>query len=436
MKKLKYLFTILIATIILGCSSNVEENTENENKNYFGYSTTWDFSVSNTNCGTNNSGAVKYYTYNYNTIDQENQSVTCSAYLEYLNPANTSDTVQIDIVIIDCHGTISSNSEAPSKCKYASFSVKEIEDELVYQRIPDDCKIKALLIAPDYLGYGASADKTHPYMITNLCARNIIDSVLSVMNNQSAFKIQLKNGYKSYVIGYSQGGQTSLGTMCAVENYIPSGLKSTINLQKCYSGAGPHDLPATMESFLSKGPDGNGIVYPNLIYLVVKGIMSAGYKCMEGYKLEDFFTNEFLASGIKDGLDVKNINLASKINEFLYFQDLNKLITPDLQNPNSKLHKDLKKALSYNSLASGWTVTKPVYVYHHKDDDMVPSVNIEKVKTGIAKGNNLVECKVVTDDTGKDPTDVFDFIHVRAAPEFYTSSGQDLIKSLYPKSKN
>ena len=71
--------------------------------------------------------------------------------------------------------------------------------------------------------------------------------------------------------------------------------------------------------------------------------------------MEDFFTDTFLQSNIKKGLDDKLINLVSLKDEFMQFQDLDELITADLQNPNSKLYKDLKKALSLNSLASGWT---------------------------------------------------------------------------------
>ena len=89
-----------------------------------------------------------------------------------------------------------------------------------------------------------------------------------------------------------------------------------------------------MENFLNKGEDGNGIVFPNLIYLVIKGVLSADYECMRGYELADFFTDEFLNSRIKAGIDAKEISISSLALEFNNFQDLNRLVKPELLNRN------------------------------------------------------------------------------------------------------
>lgn len=413
---------------VTGCSNTTEtpsgtDNTEihsstenNETqKNYFDYGENWNFDVTIESPTTKNN--VKQYVYNYSTVDQQNNTVTCSALLEYPKPVSGSAVVQIDCVIIDCHGTISSNSEAPSVHGGASFSAADLKN---YGK-------NALIIAPDYLGYGASVSKVHPYMVTDLCARNIIDSVVAVLQNPSSFGYSLKSGYKSYVIGYSQGGQTSLGTFRAIENYIPTAYKNLINLEKCYSGAGPHDLPATMENFLNKGEDGNGIVFPNLIYLVIKGVLSADYECMRGYELADFFTDEFLNSRIKAGIDAKEISISSLALEFNNFQDLNRLVKPELLNPGSEIYKNLKNALSQNSLSSGWTVTKPVYIFQHINDDMVPPINIRQVQNGIGKNNHLVTCYV--DETDITTSGMFEFIHSKAASNFYTICGQDFLNN-------
>ncbi|MBP5358647.1 MAG: hypothetical protein J6Y69_05615 [Treponema sp.] len=421
-KPLTAIILVCAASLLLvtGCKNTTEPPSGTENnetqKNYFNYGENWNFNVSIRSSRTVNN--VKQYVFNYSTVDQQNNTVTCSALLEYPKPASTSDIVQIDCVIIDCHGTIHNNSDAPSVKGGASFSASDLKSH----------GISALIIAPDYLGYGSSADKVHPYMITNLCARNIIDSIIPVLENPSTFGYTLNEGYKSYVVGYSQGGQTSLGTMRAVENYIPTAYKNLINLEKCYSGAGPHDLPATMENFLNKGEDGNGIVFPNLIYLVIKGVLSADYECMRGYELADFFTDEFLNSRIKAGIDAKEISISSLALEFNNFQDLNRLVKPELLNPGSEIYKNLKNALSQNSLSSGWTVTKPVYIFQHINDDMVPPINIRQVQNGIGANQTLVTCHV--DETAITTSGPFDFIHSRAAGNFYTLCAQDLFQIL------
>lgn len=102
-------------------------------------------------------------------------------------------------------------------------------------------------------------------------------------------------------------------------------------------------------------------------------------------------------------------------------------VKPDLLNPNSNLSKALKKALSMNSLASGWTVTKPVYIFQHKNDDMVPPINITQVQNGIGKDNALVTCHV--DETEITTSGQFDFIHSRAAGHFYELCGQDFYQN-------
>lgn len=411
MKKLKYLFTILMTALLVGCANDVQVGSE-ENKNYFSYEASWEFEVTSTNL--NSTSGVEQFTFNYKTIDQKKNVVICSALVEY--PKNVTE---LDCVIIDCHGTIHNDSEAPSNHKHIDFT----------SNLKSTTGKNGLVIAPDYLGYGVSVDKVHPYMLTDLCARNIIDAVLSVLKNPNSFgNFKLKSNYRSFVLGYSQGGQTSLGTFRAVENYIPAEYKNLINLKKCYSGAGPHDLPATMDSFLNKGPTGDGFVFPNLIYLVIKGILSADYEWMQDYDYTDFFTNDFLNSNLKAGLDAKQVNTSSIAiqGELIKYQDLNYLISPALQDPTSKLYKDLKKALALNSLASGWTVKKEVYIYQHKNDDMVPSINITQVQNGIGKNNTLVTCDINEDSTLHTNIATLNFIHSQAAGQFYLNIYEDM----------
>ena len=422
MKKLNrvvFFSALFIAWIsFTGCKGEVEQGQQTQSgqnsaeKNYFDYENQ-DFGI--TNVSEDTKDGRKLYTWNYKTIDQKGNQIECSSFLEYPAPSGTGNQ-QIDVVVIDCHGTIFSDSQAPSKQKYPDIgSCKMISGKNV------------LIIAPDYIGYGASSAKEHPYMIADLNARTIIDAALSALKNKSTFKFDLKNGCQTVISGFSQGGQTSLATFRAIQDKIPSELENLINVKKCYSGAGPYDLVATMNTYLEEWDDA---ISP-LIYLVVKGVLSAEYDFLKDYTIEDFMTQEFLDSNLRQGIDAKNITMTSIASdptlgsEYLKFRDKTKLLTPEALNPGSSVNKALKKALALNNLSTGWTVKKELYIYHHKQDDMVPFVNYTNIMNGIGKSSFVTSCADTTEIT-INPSNPADFIHGKSSNVFHNVIRQEL----------
>ena len=146
MKKLnrKLFATLLIFTSVMFSACRVQvESTGSPNpqervtKNYFNY-TNQNFNVSSVSSETKD--GRKLYTWNYKKIDQKGNQIECSAFLEYRAPSSSTKQ-EIDLIFVDCHGTIFSDEEAPSNCKYASFVSTDITSKNV------------LIIAPDYIGY-------------------------------------------------------------------------------------------------------------------------------------------------------------------------------------------------------------------------------------------------------------------------------------------
>ena len=68
--------------------------------------------------------------------------------------------------ILVSHYTIASNKEAPSNI----FSLEGLLVKLGYA-----------LIIPDYIGYGVTADKVHPYLVMEITARNVLDMYYAVV---------------------------------------------------------------------------------------------------------------------------------------------------------------------------------------------------------------------------------------------------------------
>lgn len=404
MKKIsrKVITTLLIVTSVLfmSCPGQVGGGNTDETKDYFDYSNQ-NYSVNNVQ-GSEDHGC-KCYNWDYKTIDQSGAVIDCSSFLEYVIPT-TSTTKAIDLIVVDCHGTILSNDDAPTNIG-ASFGANITSKNI-------------LVIAPDYIGYGTSVAKEHPYMMADLCARTILDAVLSAIKNASSFGFSLNPGYQTILCGYSQGGQTSLATLRAIQDKIPSELASLINVKKCYSGAGPHDLEATMNIFLEDWKD--EAISP-LIYLVIKGMLSADYDFLSAYSISDFMTTEFLKSDLCKRIDAKDITIGDVLSnnellmQYLNFRDVTKVLTSAALNPESSLHKALKKALKLNNLSSGWTVKKDLYIFHHQNDDMVPYINFQKDSEGIGKAS----CVDMFTDTKNYKLNPYDFLHGKAADTFY-----------------
>ena len=96
----------------------------------------------------------------YKSVDVNDQPILLSG--KVILPAKGP----IKRYILVSHYTIASNREAPSNI----FSLEGLLVKLGYA-----------LIIPDYIGYGVTADKVHPYLVMELTARNVLDMYYAVV---------------------------------------------------------------------------------------------------------------------------------------------------------------------------------------------------------------------------------------------------------------
>jgi hypothetical protein len=96
----------------------------------------------------------------YKSIDVDDQPTILSG--KVILPAKGP----IKRYILVSHYTIASNKEAPSNI----FSLEGLLVKLGYA-----------LIIPDYIGYGVTSDKVHPYLVMELTARNVLDMYYAVV---------------------------------------------------------------------------------------------------------------------------------------------------------------------------------------------------------------------------------------------------------------
>lgn len=246
-------------------------------------------------------------------------------------------------IMIACHYTITSNMEAPSNM----LSMESLFAMKGYA-----------VIMPDYVGYGLSRDKLHPYLHWRSAAQTAVD-LLNCMPELLEYY-----GY-SYpidvvVTGYSQGGAVALGVTRMLEE-----LDSMWIVRKLYAGAGPYDPAGTYLYSMER----NEMGIPAAIPLIVMGLSDA-YDLE--FELEDFFL-EPLLSNYEEWVLSKEYTVGD-INYLMGSTVMTELMTEEALDMDSPLADMLYEVLLWNSNV-GYDLRSPAYFLHSIDDEVVPILN-------------------------------------------------------------
>lgn len=246
-------------------------------------------------------------------------------------------------IMIGCHYTITSDIEAPSNM----LSMESLFAMKGYA-----------VIMPDYVGYGLSRDKVHPYLHWRSAAKTAVD-LLNCMPELLEYY-----GY-SYpidvvVTGYSQGGAVALGVTRMLEE-----LDSMWIVRKLYAGAGPYDPAGTYLYSMER----NEMGIPAAIPLIVMGLSDA-YDLE--FELEDFFL-EPLLSNYEEWVLSKEYTVGD-INYLMGSTVMTELMTEEALDMDSPLADMLYEVLLWNSNV-GYDLRSPAYFLHSIDDEVVPILN-------------------------------------------------------------
>lgn len=261
-------------------------------------------------------------------------------------------------LIIVSHYTIGANYEAPSE----TFPMEGIWAARGY----------AVVIA-DYIGFGVTANRIHPYMHVKSTARSVVDMALAV-------KPYLKHigrepeSEKVILAGYSQGGATTV----AVMNMIQDECEDIFPIKKVYAGGGPYDLAATYD--ISMEWDETGI--PCAIPMIVQGI---NYGDNLGLRMADFFQPKLLA-GYDEWINSKKYTV-KEINTRIGANNLHEIMTEEGRNKQSPETARLYQALLGNSVLH-FAPHAPIYLFHSTQDKTVPFINALKAEAWF-KGYDL-----------------------------------------------
>lgn len=374
------------------------------------------------------------YAFNYPSVSATGMPTVLSSALFVWTPAKRQETDSIESLHIFSHITITADEERLT----TTDGVSKEQNLLIllpsrsYSSIlggePADYVGRCIVIAPDYEGYGVTKDAPHPYLSQRLTAQQMIDGVkyglalYQKVAKESETLLPMKSDWRSFCIGYSQGGSVSLATHREIEE---QGLADELRFQGSICGDGPYDLVTTMRYYLEDDGTSYGVETPHrkglatlpaVVPLILKGMVET--PVMKAYKIEDLLSQQLLDTGVLGWIDSKAYtmdNISSKWYDQLqagvdtlgrqytpaqmaemfespkvgkvwgkmekmfspavydYMTDVNNFIIVPEEPAN--VSQALHRALADNSVVTGWEPQHRIQFFHSKADVIVPYGN-------------------------------------------------------------
>lgn len=371
--------------------------------------------------GGNKSFNICWFSYNYPSMGGDGQPVTLSAL--GCMPNGNDERAEINNVIAGCHVTITSNKDCPTEFNSSGdmftelFLTMSLASDLSSQ---EDLAYHNLVIMPDYEGYGITKDRAHPYLCSEITARQVTDAVrygIQLYQNDpqlQSFRRPFRQDWRTICTGYSQGGAVALGTQRFIEE---QGLSDELHLAGSLCGDGPYSPLVTILSYVEQDRKEKEISIPAVIPLMLKGLCDYD-EVMSSHQMSDFLNERFLETGVLDWIADKNKTTEDITNAWkqlykngkdgdkTYFQSvltssgkaiLRNILKPGIYDyfsglldkypdyPTSNIPlpergtpaEDLHLALEHNNLTTGWKPSHSVCLYHSTGDEVVPFQNYQ-----------------------------------------------------------
>lgn len=246
------------------------------------------------------------------------------------------------------NGTNTEHSKAPSV---------NPEDDL-FSIMESVAAMGFIVVMPDYIGFGASAEYPHPYLHAKSTTQSILDMLRAVQEFGTEDKIVAKPTKDLFLFGYSQGGWATM----QLQKTIETDYSSEFNLKASSCGAGPYSL-SYINKYITESeeyPMPYFLTYLLHAYIAVGEITNPiSDFIQEPYaaKIADLYDGEHTGGSI-------NMELTTKMAD---------LLTPEYRtewDTNPKF-TGLKTALLANSITA-WNVSTPTRLYHGADDEFIP----------------------------------------------------------------
>ena len=262
-------------------------------------------------------------------------------------------------IILLPHWTISAADEAPSY-KLTAEAKDFVEDYV--------------LVMPDYIGYGVTSNRMHPYLHGELTARNTVDMLLYCQPILDSMALGIPTD-SIFLLGYSQGGATALWTLKLLEEEYAE----RIHVKKCFVGGSPIDVASTYDEAVLHN---DASVPPEVPLLLLGTSESYGLNL----KAEEFLTpamikayNKYMVPEKKSILELYFLMPNHKLTYWMTPQGMDKT-QPETKRfyeallRSSLVHYDIDGS-DTNTICPEWRPKTPLYVFQSKNDNLVPYLN-------------------------------------------------------------
>lgn len=251
------------------------------------------------------------------------------------------------------HGTITKEGDVPSNI--TNFRINESGAMAIF------AATGMIVSMPDYLGYGASSDQTHPYEHGKSLATAAYDMLKAVEEFLEVEKI--KKNSKLYLMGYSEGGYAAL----ALQKWMEASGENRITAN--LAGAGAYNKTAFSKAILGMDKPLEFIAH----YLWVLHTHNRIYSSLKRP------WSEYVHSPNADPLEalqtVNSSTIGKLIEEGKLETNPKKLFKESfISGINDGSDTNFLNALADNDLLD-WTPKAPIFLYHGTKDNFVFPLN-------------------------------------------------------------
>lgn len=303
--------------------------------------------------------SVSSYRLNYVTTDKNGAKVTASGLVSVPVKAAGARSP----VLSYQHASTFRNNQAPS------IKVEAVEPPLVL------ASLGYIVVAPDYVGFGASYGVEHPYLTSSPSSRAVID-MLSAAQTWRRQAGVADNG-QLFLAGYSEGGYATMAAHRAIHQ---QGGELKTQLQAAVPGAGPYDVQETLDEQLDRVRK----LFPPLALLIDPDHLSDASE-----SVRNEVRRLLLRQMVPEDGDVRYQTL---------FMD-------------RFLADDKAGIAAEHSVHLGWAPSVPVYLFHGRGDLTVPYSAAESAR-------DTLRAAGATDVTLTDCTTP-KFGHLDCVPEYF-----------------
>jgi hypothetical protein len=317
--------------------------------------------------------AVKIYRYTYHSVYKD-QPIILSGLIM------VPDIDQPIPIYTYLHGTLKpypmpggeGNEDIPSlyRGEYPDASWKQGETRLFGSFTASHGYIAVL---PDYAGYGASADVSHPYTIHRELAKESIDAILAAQEFLKRENIKTNN--KVFLSGWSEGAGASLAAQKEIEaNYLRK-----INLVAAANFAGPYNMSEMGE----------------LMVLLPLSFWEWDPSELDGI-LWSLYAHNFFANNPLPNEAIFKINVTSEVS---VLKDRTSNVPTELVKQSFTGSQFMKNEFVKNDLIDGWKPVRKVFFYYGTEDtDVFPFNSVNAYNAFNNKGSDVELIRYVGDD--------------------------------------